>query len=312
MVIASALSWAPLSTLAQALLFDGGFESGTLIGWSPGTRGTAILAAKGRCFSDQDTSALSIRGKYAGLLRGATQTEPGTAATMTSKPFTAGKGFLFLALTEQHTEDDANSFPYALRVSVLDSNGVTLSGHELNTARITLSSGCPSLARDQRFSEHFISTQKYQGQTIKIRFSQHPALAQSGNFSLIDQVSIIQNDEVAAYRKKPAVTAGIEYDAEHDFLYLVAKTPKYALEESRNWQFSWHIHAQTEIRESYKVCINDLKPGNHTAILSVQNATMLSMDSLHFYVPERRQQPTEADLAWTACKPAAPKPDSLQ
>ena len=310
MALAIALNWTP-SAQAQALLFDGGFESGTFIGWSPGTQGTAILVAKNRCFSDQDTSALSIRDKYAGLLRGAAQKDPGAVATMTSKPFTAGKGFLFLALTEQHAGDDAIWFPYALRVSVLDSNGITLSGHELNTARITLSSGCPSLARDQRFSEHFISTQKYQGQTIRIRFSQHPALAQSGNFSLIDQVSIVQQGETAAYRKKPAAIAGIEYDAEHDFLYLVAKTPKQALEKSRNWRYSWQIHAQTDLRETHKACINDLKPGNHTAVLSVQNATTLSMDSLHFYVPERRQQSTGADPAWAACKTAAPKSGSL-
>lgn len=310
MAIAGVLSWTP-SGQAQALLFDGGFESGTFIGWAPGIQGSAILAAKGRCFSNQDTLGLSIRGKYAGLLRGSAQLDPGTAATITSKPFTAGKGLLFVALTEQHTGNEVISFPYALRVSVLDSNDATLSRHDLDTARITLSSGCPSQARDQRFSEHFISTTKYQGQTIRIRFSQHPALAQSANFSLIDQVSIVHAGEIAAYSKKPAASAGIEYDAVHDFLYLIAKIPIQALEESRNWRFSWRIHSQAEMRKSDKVCINDLKPGNYTANLSVQKAALLSMDTLQFYVPERQQQAAKNNTDWMTCKTVALKSNTL-
>ena len=302
-VIASMLSGVSTGH-AQALLFDGDFESGTLAGWAPGTQGTAILAASGRCFSDQDTTALSIRGKYAGLLRGSEQLKPGAAASLSSKPFTAGKGFLFLALTERHTEIDPNPPSYTLLISVLDSNGETLSRHELNTARASLSHGCPSLPGDQRFSEHFISTQKYLGQTIKLRFSQHPMLARSGNFSLIDQISIVQQGEVAAYSDKPAAVAGIEYDVEHDFLYLIAKIPQHELENNQDWIYSWRINAQTGVRVSYKVCINDLKPGNHTANLSVQKATALSTDTLHFYVPERLQQAVDSDMKtdWAACK----------
>lgn len=288
---------------AESLLFDGDFESGTLIGWVPGIQGTAILAAKGRCFSSQDTSALSIRGKYAGLLRGSDQLEPGIAATMTSKPFTAGKGFLFLALTEQYDGEGSISMPYALMVSVLDSKDVILSRHALDTARVALSSGCPSMPRDQRFSEHFISTQKYLGQAIKLRFSQHPVLAQSGNFSLIDQVSIVQQGEIAAYSKKPVAVAAIEYEAKHDFLYLVAKIPQHALEESRNWTFNWHIDSERGGRASSKVCINNLKSGNYTANLSVKGSAVLSTDTLHFYVPHRPQS-TEVDSNWTVCETA--------
>jgi len=289
---------------AQALLFDGGFESGTLNGWAPGTQGTAVLAASGRCFSDQDTTALSIRGKYAGLLRGSGKLKAGVAASISSKPFSAGKGFLFLALTESHTEIDANASSYALLVSVLDLNGETLSSHALNTARVSLSHGCPSLPGDKRFSEHFISTQKYQGQTIRLRFSQHPMLARSGDFSLIDQVSIVQQGEVAAYRNTPMAVAGIEYDVEHDFLYLVAKIPQHELEKSRNWIYSWRLNAQTDVRNSYKVCINDLEPGNHTANLSIQKAMVRSTDTLNFYVPERAQLAanTETEANWAACK----------
>lgn len=287
------------------MLFDGDFESGTLIGWTPSIQGTAILAAKGRCFSSRDTTSLGIQGNYAGLLRGSTQLASGTVATMTSKPFTAGKGFLFIALTEREADEDVISAPYALMVSVLDRNGVVLSMHELDTARVMLSPGCPSRPASQRFSEHFISTQNYLGQTIRLRFSQHPAFAQSGNFSLIDQVSIVQRDQVATYSDSPVAIAGIDYDAEQDFLYLIAKIPHNVLKESKNWTFGWHIDGESGVRASSRSCINDLKPGNYTASLSVRNKTSLSTDTLHFHVPERRQLLLGDDIAWKACAPAS-------
>ena len=292
-----------MSAHAQSRLFDGDFESGTLIGWVPGKKGSAILAAKNRCFSSQDSTAVNIRGRYAGLLRGTDKLEAGVSASLTSKPFTAGKGLLFLALTEQHPDSDTLASPYALIVSLLNTDGMTLSTHTIDTARIALSPGCPSLPRDQRFSEHFVSTQKYLGETIKLRFSQHPTLARSQNFTLIDQVSVIQQGELAAYSANPVAIAGVAYDHQLNALYLVAKIPQHAITESRNWSYSWQIDEDVEPRSSYKTCISDLKPGNHIANLSVRTATALETDTIRFYVPERGKRPKNEEPGRLACKP---------
>jgi len=67
---------APAMASAQArLLFDGDFESGTFQGWIPSGEkgGFASVAAKGSCFSGNDTTAISFNGNdtsnYAALLR---------------------------------------------------------------------------------------------------------------------------------------------------------------------------------------------------------------------------------------------------
>jgi hypothetical protein len=51
-----------ITSNAYDLLFDGGFESGTLQGWIPGTQGTAIVTRRASCFSSNDTRALNIQG----------------------------------------------------------------------------------------------------------------------------------------------------------------------------------------------------------------------------------------------------------
>jgi len=274
---------------AQALqrLFDGDFESGTLIGWVPGKAGSANLASRGRCFAQGDTTGLSIRGKYAALLRGSPRLNTGKSPSLTSKPFTAGTGILFMALSELNALPDAGLDPpqgNTLLVSILGADGEIYAERQLDTATIKLNSGCPSAIRDQSFSEHYISTRAYLGQTIKIRFSLTSERAQTGLFSLIDQISIVQAGETATYAGLPIARAGLIYDELSQRLYLQAGQLENSPSFAKN--VSWQIDGEAQRRLGDRSCINDLSAGNYHATLYVEQDSKLATDSLHFFVAE--------------------------
>ena len=283
---------------AQALMYDGDFENGSFAGWQPGEYGQAILAARGQCFADADTRALPIRGRYAALLRGSASLQAGEAAALTSKPFIAGKGLLFLALSES-TQPAESAYRYTLEIDILDKGGKLLRRQPLASAQQALVAGCPSERRASDFSEHFISTRQFTGQTIRLRFRQHPDIAHSGLFTLIDQVSRVESGTAAAYIEYPRARAGLEFDTRSGALYL---TPDFSTDQSPDpkWQYSWQIDSETEPRAYFNPCINDLPAGRHHALLRIQNSERVSTDSLYFYVPKNLNptplSPTEQNL----------------
>lgn len=266
---------------AHTLLFDGGFESGILQGWIPGKQGMAIVVRRGSCFSDQDTRKLSIRGRYAGLLRSANFSSHGNAASLTSKHFTAGSGLSFLALSQN--KPNSTSL-LTLNISILDQDGTLLETRPLATARSSLSTDCPSTGADTRFSRHFVSTRAYQGKTIRLRFAQHPDTAIQGGFTLIDNVSVFLSGEAAVETSLPLAIASVKFDANTQNRFLSAALPTGYIEQTREWEYSWYIQGESKIRAYYNPCINDLSPGNYSVTLYVRSATTMASDTLYFNV----------------------------
>jgi len=265
-------------------MYDGGFENGSFSGWQPGDHGQALLAARGQCFADADTRALPIRGRYAALLRGSGSLQANQAASLTSKPFIAGKGLLFLALSES-IQSAESVYRYTLEIDILDKAGKLLRRQPLASAQQALMAGCPSERRASDFSEHFVSTRQYTGQTIRLRFRQHPDIAHSGLFTLIDQVSQVEPGTAAAYIDYPRARAGLEFDTRSGALYL---KPGFFADQSPNpeWQYSWQIDAEAKPRAYFNPCINDLPAGRHHALLRIRDGDRVSTDSLYFYVPK--------------------------
>jgi len=278
------LSFWSATAFAQALMFDGDFENGSFAGWQPGERGQTVLAARGQCFADGDTRALPIRGRYAALLRGAASLQADEAASLTSKPFVAAKGVLFMALSES-AEPAESRRRYTLQIDILDQDGKLLRRQPLASAQQSLAAGCPSERRAASFSEHFISTRQYTGQTIRLRFRQHPDIARSGLFTLIDQVSMVEPGTASAYYDHPRARAGLEFDARSGALYLKPGRSENQPPDP-DWQYRWQIDAEAEPRAYYNPCINDLPAGNHRALLRIRNGDKVSTDSLRFYVPD--------------------------
>ncbi len=276
-----ALFWAGQAT-ATTPLFDGDFESGTLQGWTPAGSGSAIVASRGTCFSDYDTTAVSIRGRFAGLLRSDKNATAAALPSLTSKPFIAGRGVVFLALSEQRG-DLPKEHPFALNVSILDAAGSTLRTFPLATALAKLTGGCPSLTGDASFGQHFVNTHQFAGQQIRLQFTHHLDLAKSGAFTLIDNIAIIDSDETPVFQSYPIAKAGFEFSNSH--LFLTAENPDGDLAQTQSWQYSWLINGEGSRRPYYNPCIDDLEPGDYTANLYVRQYDRLVTDTLHFSVP---------------------------
>ena len=273
----------PIFTHAYTLMFDGGFESGILQGWVPGKQGTAIVARRGACFSGQDTRKLGIRDQYAGLLRSPNFSSDGNTASLTSKRFTAGSGISFLALSQNKPNSMA---PFALNISILGQDDTLLETRSLATARTSLSTGCPSAGADTRFSQHFISTLAYEGKSIKLRFAQHPDTAVRGGFTLIDNVTVFSPGEAPVKTNRPLAIASVKFDADTQNRYLSAALPIDNIEQTREWEYSWYVQGESELRAYYRPCINGLAPGNYSVTLYVRNASTLASDTLYFNVNE--------------------------
>ena len=280
-LLSSLIVWAT-QAVALSPLFDGDFESDTLQGWNPGTSGTAIVVSRGTCFAGNDTTTLSIRGRYAGMLRSVTDIENKQAASLTSKPFIAGRGLVFLAISEL-LGDTPKQNPFALNVSILDAAGKVLQTEAIATALADLTGGCPSATGDASFGQHFINTHAYAGKQIKLRFSHHPDLAKEGAFTLVDEVSIVSVNETPIFQSFPIAKAGFRFEEKH--LFLIAGLPDGDIKQTQDWQFSWLINGETTRRPYFNPCIDDLEPGDYTANLYVRQNERLITDTLHFSVP---------------------------
>jgi len=152
-MIAQSVFFVSNSNAQTGLLFDGDFESGTFQGWTPGgiNGGFASLAARGSCFSGNDTTAISFNGdptsNYAALLRSNPNGDTDSIATLRSQPFVAGNGVIFSALTET-LSDDPSDQPVDFIVNIIDANGEVISEQPYRTAIVQLAEGCPSEQRD--------------------------------------------------------------------------------------------------------------------------------------------------------------------
>ncbi len=280
--------FAPSILSAATPLFDGDFESGTFQGWAPAGTGSAIVATRGTCFSSNDTTELSIRDNFAGLLRGVNGKKE-DLPSLTSRSFVAGSGVAFLALSEwraKKTLKREEQHPLALTVTLLDGAGKTLRTHEMATAMAELSGGCPSSPSDASFRPLYVDTRAYAGKPIKIRFTQHLDTAISGAFTLIDEVVATGIDEVPIYRSYPFAIAGVGRTS-NGTLMLEPEQP--ASGTPSDWQFSWYINGESARRPYFNPCLDDLDEGEYTATLYVRVNHVLNTDTIRFIVPKQDQ-----------------------
>ena len=217
---------------AQSLLFDGDFESGTFQGWTPSGEngGFASLAAKGTCYSGNDTTAISFNGdlgnNYAALLRSNVAGDTDSVASLRSEYFPAGRGILFSALSE--SGDAAPSAdPVNLVVKVLNTDGKVMNELPVQTAVAQLSTGCPSIKRDTAFSAHYIDTSQHNGE-ISIEFTQHTLTSGFAYFTMIDNGQLVEKGLIkldgGELAPSPAAD-GVQIDDESTFVLVRPPDP---------------------------------------------------------------------------------------
>ena len=277
---------------AQSLLFDGDFESGTFQGWTGGgvNGGHAAPAAKGTCFSGNDTTAISFNGdlgnQYAALLRSNAEGNPDSIGTLTSDSFAAGRGILFSALSET-SDPAASKEPVQLIVKVLSSDRKVLSELPVQTAVVQLAPGCPSIKRDTAFSVHYIDTSQHNGE-ISIEFSQYTRTKGFGYFTLIDNVVLVEKGQVFVSQSQPIARAGSSLTSSN-ILFL---DPRDSIDPDgapAPLTFSWFINGEETIRLFDMPCVNvnsdfTLAAGNHVATLYASDGVNYSADTIRFVV----------------------------
>ena len=281
---------------AQAtLLFDGDFESGTFQGWIPGGEngGFASIAAKGSCYSANDTTAISFNGdptsNYAALLRSNAAGNTDSVARLKSEPFTAGNGIIFSALSETLDADPGHK-PVNFVVRILDSQGSPVSEQPYNTAIIQLAQGCPSVKRDAAFSRHFIDTHHLAGQEISIEFSQNTKHESLGYFTLIDNVLFISEGQFLLSTSQPIAVAGTGITTSGTF-FLDPRASKDPDDGPVALDYSWFIDGEDSVRHLDIPCVNlnedfQLSPGNNTATLYATDGFSYAADTIRFVIPE--------------------------
>src|SRR5689334_5905529 len=102
--------FATSTAFAQNLpLMNGGFEAGTLTGWTAGGEngGVARIAREGSCFSYNNTEGLSLSGSFAAEVRSSGLAPVDSVGMLTSDPFVAGSSITFNALTEAEEGEQA-------------------------------------------------------------------------------------------------------------------------------------------------------------------------------------------------------------
>ena len=277
---------------AQSLLFDGGFESGTFQGWTSGgiNGGFAAPAAKGTCFSGNDTTAISFNGdlgnQYAALLRSNADGDPASIGIIASDNFAAGRGILFSALSET-SDPAASKKPVQLIVKVLSSDGKVLSELPVQTAVVQLAPGCPSIKRDTAFSVHYIDTSQHNGE-ISIEFSQSTRTKGFAYFTLIDNVVLVEKGQVFVSQSQPIARAGTSLTSSN-ILFL---DPRDSIDPDgapAPLTYSWFINGEDTIRLYDMPCVNvnsdfTLAAGNHTATLYASDGVNYSADTIRFVV----------------------------
>ena len=277
---------------AQSLLFDGGFESGTFQGWTSGgvNGGFAAPAAKGTCFSGNDTTAISFNGdlgnQYAALLRSNADGNPGSIGKIKSDNFAAGRGILFSALSET-SDPAASKQPVQLIVKVLSGDGKVLSELPVQTAVVQLAPGCPSVKRDTAFSVHYVDTSQHNGE-ISIEFSQYTRTKGFAYFTLIDNVVLVEKGQVFVSQSQPIARAGTSLTSS-DILFL---DPRDSIDPDgapAPLTYSWFINGEETIRLYDMPCVNvnsdfTLAAGNHIATLYASDGVNYSADTIRFVV----------------------------
>ncbi len=294
-MIAQSVFFVSNADAQTGLLFDGDFESGTFQGWTPGgiNGGFASLAAKGSCFSGNDTTAISFNGNptsnYAALLRSNPNGDTDSIATLRSQPFIAGNGVIFSALTETLSADPGDQ-PVDFIVNIIDSTGAVISEQPYRTAIVQLAEGCPSEPRDTAFSGHFIDTHQLVGQEIAIEFTQNTRGEGLGYFTLIDNVVFIDESSFLLSTSQPRAVAGTGITTSGTF-FLDPRSSTDPDDAPFDLSYSWFINGETSIRELDIPCVNlnsdvQLDAGNNIATLYVNDGFSYSADTIRFVIPE--------------------------
>jgi hypothetical protein len=179
-------------------LANGGFESGTLAGWTSGgvNGGWAEVVREGSCFSYNNTQGLSLSGTFAANVRSSGPAPVDSIGLLTSDLFIAGSSITFNALSETADGDvkEIPADPVTFEARLLDVAGNVLFSQVFkpNVAMLHRSSGgpCSGESRDASFSNHVIDTSTFSGQGVKLQFRQHTNSAGRGFFTLVDDVAI--------------------------------------------------------------------------------------------------------------------------
>lgn len=277
-----------------SVLFDGDFESGTFQGWTPGGEngGFASVAAKGGCYSGNDTTAISFNGNptsnYAALLRSNAAGDTDSIATLRSRSFTAGNGLLFSALSETLDRDPGHR-PVNFVVRIISGDGSLLAELPYRTAIIQLTKGCPSEARDAGFSQHFIDTHHFAGQEISIEFAQNTNHESLGYFTLIDNVLFVDQGTFLLSTSQPIAVAGTGLTTSGTF-FLDPRASIDPDDAPESLSYSWFINGESSIRELDIPCVNlnsdfELEAGNNIATLYVNDGFNYAADTIRFVIP---------------------------
>ncbi len=290
-------------------LFDGDFESGTFQGWIPGGEngGFALVAAKGSCYSGNDTTAISFNGNptsnYAALLRSNAAGDVDSIARLRSQSFVAGNGIIFSALSET-LEPDPGHRPVSLAVNIIDSSGNVVSEQPYNTAIVQLALGCPSIKRDGAFSSHFIDTHHLAGQDISIEFTQHTNHNSRGYFTLIDNVLFLDAGQFVLSTSQPIAVAGTGLTTSGTFFM----DPRASIDPDDGpfaLNYSWFINGEDSVRDIDLPCVNlnedfQLSAGNNTATLYANDGFNYAADTIRFVIPNSSDSSTQDDNSSTS------------
>jgi hypothetical protein len=176
-------------------MVNGDFESGTLIGWTPGgiDGGTATLVQEGTCFSHYNTQGITLSGSFAVNIRSSAAGATNSVGVLTSDTFVAGSSVTFNALSEADDAHAASENPVAFEARLLDTSDNILLSQVLKTNIVGLNDSkesCVGELRDAAFSNHSIDTSAFSGETVKLQFRQHTNIPEWGFFTLVDDVRI--------------------------------------------------------------------------------------------------------------------------
>ncbi len=271
------------SVFAAGLLFDGGFESGTLQGWnasgSKGGMGTVV--AQSTCYSSNDTTQLQIEGNYAALIRSSPSGATDSIGALTSDLFTAGDGIAFLALSESN--DKAGNNPVNFEVHITDNSGETLVAHKIRTSVVRLENGCPSSGRNGTFYAHYVDTRDFLGSSIRVQFRQYTLHEGLGFFTLIDNVVKFEQGEMPIFSSKPRAVAGVS-QTDNGVLRLDGSFSLDPDDAPLPLSYSWYIDGESTPRFGEYSCIDDLSEGEHTVTLYVSDSVNTDSDTMKFVV----------------------------
>ena len=273
------ISLVEVSTVHSAELLQGGnFESATPGGWTFGGEngGFGFIAAEGTCFSDADTTQLTLPGFFSAAIRSGSEGRKDQIGTLTSGIFVAGDGIVFQALSEAAEGRRARD-PVTFFVRIYDGDtNLQLLELELTTNHVKLRSGCGLYQRNAGFSTHFISTGLFRGQNIRLQFRQHTNKNQFGFFTLIDNITRYAEGELPLMMGMPIAVAGTsKLDG---LLHLDASLSFDPADEELT--YTWYIHDDAIPRLGKTVSIADLEDGQYTVTLYISDGTNQVADTM--------------------------------